>query len=83
MNQFSEYFQSINDPKDIFYQAYEDILFFNERYLRGEIQTMFEELNVPTGSRFNAYAFLKHGTNGLFTYLHNLCLKNVRNWELS
>ena len=44
---FSEYFKSINDPNDRFYQADEDVLFFNERYLKGEIQIMFEELNVP------------------------------------
>ena len=33
---FSEYFKSINDPNDRFYQADEDVLFFNERYLKGE-----------------------------------------------
>ena len=37
----------------------------------------------PQGPDLMLNAFLKHGTNGLFTYLHNLCLKNVRNWELS
>ena len=45
---FSEYFQSISDPNDRFYQADEDVLFFNERYLKGEIQIMFDELNVTT-----------------------------------
>ena len=44
---FSEYFKSINDPNDRFYQADEDVLFLNEQYLKGEIQVMFEELNVP------------------------------------
>ena len=44
---FSEYFKPINDPNDRFYQADEDVLCFNEQYLRGEIQVMFEELNVP------------------------------------
>ncbi|MEW8548380.1 MAG: reverse transcriptase family protein, partial [Candidatus Thiodiazotropha sp.] len=43
---FSEYFQAINNPSDRFYQADEDILFFNERYLKGEFQIMFDELNV-------------------------------------
>ena len=42
---FAEYFQSINNPSDHFYQADEDIIFFNERYLDGEIQIMFDELN--------------------------------------
>ena len=46
VDQFTEYFRSINDPNDRFYQADEDVLFFNERYLRGEIQIMFDELNV-------------------------------------
>ena len=43
---FSRYFQAINNPTDKFYQADEDILFFNERYLKGELQIMFDELNV-------------------------------------
>ena len=42
MNQFSEHFQKLNGPNDRFYQADEDILFFNEQYMRGEIQTMFK-----------------------------------------
>ena len=46
-NKFSEYFQAISDPNDRFYQADEAILYFNERYLQGELQVMFEELNVP------------------------------------
>ena len=41
---FSKYFQSINNPNDRFYQADEDILFFNERY---EFQVMFDEVNIP------------------------------------
>lgn len=44
---FAEYFQAINDPNDRFYQPDEDILFFNERYIQGEIQVMFDELNLP------------------------------------
>ena len=44
---FSEYFQSINNPNDRFYQADEDVLFFNERYVNDEFQIMFEELNIP------------------------------------
>ena len=44
---FSEYVKSINDPNDRFYQADEDVLFFYEQYLRGEMQIMFEILNVP------------------------------------
>ena len=44
---FSEYFQSINNPNDRFYQADEDVLFLNERYVNDEFQIMFEELNIP------------------------------------
>ena len=43
---FARYFKSINSPESDFFQPDEDILFFNERYLNGEIQIMFEELNV-------------------------------------
>ena len=44
---FSEYFQAIDDPNDRFYQADEDVLYFNERYMQGELQIMFDELNLP------------------------------------
>ena len=44
---FSEYFQSISDPNDRFYQPDEDTLYFNEIYMQGELQVMFEELNLP------------------------------------
>ena len=42
-SKFSEY---IVDPNDRFYQ-YEAILYFNERYVKGEFQVMFEELDIP------------------------------------
>ena len=45
-SRFSEYFRAINNPDDHFYQADEDIIFFNERYLNGEYQVIFNELNV-------------------------------------
>ena len=40
---FSSYF---SDPNDRFYQPDEDILYFNERYVQGELQVMFEELQL-------------------------------------
>ena len=43
--QFADYFKAINDPGDRFFQIDEDVLFFNEHYLRGEFQIMFDELN--------------------------------------
>ena len=42
---FAEYFKAVNDPDDRFYQIDEDILFYNEQYVRGEFQIMFDELN--------------------------------------
>jgi len=42
---FAEYFNAINNPDDRFYQADEDIIDFNERYLDSEIQIMFDELD--------------------------------------
>ena len=43
---FTLYFKAINDPGDIFFQPDDDIIYFNERYLNGEMQVMFDELNV-------------------------------------
>ena len=43
--QFADYFKAVNDPSDRFYQVDEDILFFNGRYVRGEFQIIFDELN--------------------------------------
>ena len=42
---FVSYFKSVNDPDSVFFQPDEDILYFNERYLGGELNIMFEELN--------------------------------------
>ena len=43
---FSEYLQAISDPNNRFFQPDEDILCFNERYVQGELQVMFEEINL-------------------------------------
>ena len=45
-NNFAQYFKAINDPNEIFFQPDEDVIFFNERYINGELQVMFDELNV-------------------------------------
>ena len=45
-SRFAEYFEAINNPSDHFYQADEDIIYFNEWYINGEYQVMFAELNV-------------------------------------
>ena len=41
-----QYFKAVNNPEDQFYQADVDVLEFNERYLDGELQIMFEELDT-------------------------------------
>ena len=33
---FANYFKSINNPNDLFFQADDDILYFNERFLNSE-----------------------------------------------
>lgn len=43
---FASYFKAINNPEGRFFQADDDILFFNERYLNGELDVMFHELDV-------------------------------------
>ena len=39
--------KAINNPDSVFYQADEDILHFNERYFNGELNILFNELNLP------------------------------------
>ncbi|MCG8044774.1 MAG: reverse transcriptase domain-containing protein, partial [Candidatus Thiodiazotropha endolucinida] len=43
---FAEYFKAINNPDSRFFQADDDILFYNERYVKGELQIMFQELDT-------------------------------------
>jgi hypothetical protein len=45
--EFANYFKSINNPDSIFFQPDEDVIYFNERYLKGEFQIMFRELDEP------------------------------------
>ena len=44
--QFANYSKAINHPESWFYQADEDVLYYNERYVRGELDIMFQELDV-------------------------------------
>ena len=44
--QFAKYFKAINDPESSFFQAVEDVLYYTERYVKGELEVMFQELNV-------------------------------------
>lgn len=43
---FAEYFKAINNPDSQFYQADEDIIEFDRRFLNTETQVMFAELDV-------------------------------------
>ena len=43
---FADYFKAINNPDSTFFQADDDVLFYNERYVKGELGVMFQELNV-------------------------------------
>ena len=43
---FSDYFKAVSDPNDRFFLPDEDVLLFNERYMKGKRQVMFKELNV-------------------------------------
>ena len=36
----------VNDPNSPFLQPDEDIRYFNDIYLNGELQVMFQELNI-------------------------------------
>lgn len=75
---FSKYFEAINDPNDRFYQADDDILFFNERYVKGELQIMFNELNVTISIDEMKLAIkqLKTGTSAGPDLFLNEFLKN-------
>ena len=44
--QFAKYFKAVNDPESRFFQADKDVLYYNERYVKGELEVMFQELDV-------------------------------------
>ncbi|MCG8033307.1 MAG: reverse transcriptase family protein, partial [Candidatus Thiodiazotropha taylori] len=46
LSSFEEYFKSVNNPSDPFYTPDEDVLYFNEQYVKNEFTIMFDELNV-------------------------------------
>ena len=64
--QFAQYFKAVNDPNDKFYQADDDVLLFNERYLRGEFQIIFNELNtdISVEEIKTAIKQLRNGASG-------------------
>ena len=44
--QFAKYFKAITDPESRYFQAGEDVLYYNERYVKEELEVMFQELDV-------------------------------------
>jgi len=45
VSSFEEHFKAVNNPEDPFFQVDEDIVHFNERFVRDEFQVMFHELD--------------------------------------
>ena len=44
--QFVSYFKAINDQDSRFFQADDDVLYYNEKYVKGELDILFQELNI-------------------------------------
>ena len=65
-NKFHNYFKAINDPNTVFYQADEDILHFNDRFFKSEIQIMFAELDAEISEEeiVKAIKMLNSGKSG-------------------
>ena len=66
LSSFEEYFKSVNNPDDPFYTPDEDILDFNERYVQGEFNIIFEELNdnIAANEIYRAIKQLKTNKSG-------------------
>ena len=77
---FANYFKSINNPNDPFFQSDDDILYFNERFLNTEIQIMFEELNgsITQEEIMHGIKQLKNGRSGAPDKLLNEILYTVQ-----
>lgn len=45
LSSFEEYFKAVNNPSDPYFTPDEDVIQFNERYVRDEFCIMFDELN--------------------------------------
>ena len=63
---FENYFKAVNNPDDPFFQPDEDILYFNERFLKSETQIMFDELNgiITVEEISRSINQLKNGRSG-------------------
>lgn len=65
-NNFARYFNAINNPDDHFFQADDDVIYFNERFLNNEFSLMFHELDdvISDDEIFKAIKQLKNGSSG-------------------
>ena len=63
---FLDYFKAVNNPDDPFYQADEDILEFNERFVNSENEMLFAELdrNITDAEIRKSIKQLKTGKSG-------------------
>ena len=50
LNNFASYFKAVNNPDSPFYTPDDDVVYFNERFVKGEMQVMFSELDIPISS---------------------------------
>ena len=66
VSHFENYFKAVNNPDSVFFQPDEDAIDFNERYLDGELQIIFDELNdeISRAEIFKACKELSVGKSG-------------------
>ena len=50
LDNFAACFKAVNNPDNDFYTPGEGAIYFYERHVRGEIQVMFSELDLPITS---------------------------------
>lgn len=70
---FANYFKAINNPESTFFQPDEDTIHFNERFIMGEFQSMFEELDfeISDSEILRACTDLKNNRSGGPDYFIN------------
>ena len=63
---FHDYFKAINNPSDPFFQPEDDIVYFNEHFLKSEMEIIFDELNttITETEICKAIKQLKNGKSG-------------------
>ena len=63
LDNFAAYFKAVNNTDSIFYTPDEDVTHFYERHVKGELQVMFSELDLPitVDKILNAISQLSNG----------------------